>query len=134
MIDPQEARLKALFASAPEAAPDARFTAEVAGRVRTLRRRRRFAIGVVWVGAIVLLAALLAPYAPLSGGVEVGLPQVSVPADLLTVASRNGLDLVAALRGLPVWWYYVLGTGLVPLVLLAWLVVARLVVARRRAG
>lgn len=129
MIDPQEARLKALFATAPQVAPDARFGGGIAARIRVIRRRRRIAIGVAWASAVALLAALLAPYAPLSGGVEISLPQVVVPADLLAGASRQGADLVATLRGLPAWWYYVLGTALLPLVPVAWLVVAW-----RRAG
>lgn len=128
MIDRDETRLKALFATAPEVGDDAAFVRGIAMRTGALRRRWRNAIAVVWVSGIVLLAALLAPYAPIAGATP-DLPSLTVPVDIAASASQRGAELLAAAASLPAWWYYVLTTCTLPMLLAAWLVVAG-----RRAG
>lgn len=128
MNDQHAARFKALFASAPEVGEDAAFVKAIAARMDVTRRRRRGVIASVWVAGIVLLAALLAPYAPLTGAAP-DLPSQAVPMDIVANAAQRGAELVAAAASLPAWWYYVLATCTLPMLLAAWLVVAG-----RRAG
>jgi hypothetical protein len=130
MTDPTETQIRRLFAQAPAVGEDESFVAAMGAAIRLRRRRRQRGIAILWVTAAVALAAVLAPFAP-TVTVEASLPASLAGLPELTAgnAVQRGSDLWAAASSLPTYWYYVIGSIALPLVL-----ATGLAMIGRRAG